>query len=600
MPHLFTVIILIALFLVFFIFHIYLIKRREKSKILKSVLQETESINQKLKVNEQLLKESNNALLEKEMVLKTSEMRYQMILEHMDSGMALYETVDNGNDFVFKEFNSAAEKMTKISRKQLLGKRVTEVFPGINEMGLLDVLRRVSRTGQPELFPTSYYSDANLKAWHSNYVYKLGKNEIVALFSDESRIKIAESELISLTRRLSSANAELEEANRRLTETNEHLLMKEKMLLEKESQFRLMSEQINIGIVFIQNGRVAFANQGLADLCGYTIEEMMAWPARGFAKVIHPDYLSWVIEFNERREKGEYDITSRKEVKIITSEGRIRPLEVFSRTVIFNGKHANLIALIDIEARKNAEENLSRLNIELETRIKERTLQLENANRDLSTFAYSVSHDLRAPLRSINGYAEILDDEFAESFSEKGRDYIKRLRNSGKYMNRLIEDFLKLSQVTRSDLRPQDVDLSVIVRKISTDLKTGSPSRQVEFLIQDGIHVNGDPSLLEIALSNLIENSWKYTSKHTTAIISFGMNKTGDKTEYYVKDDGAGFDMVNAGRLFGPFQRLHSENDFEGTGIGLAIVKAVMSRHNGRIRAVGAIEKGAAFYFELG
>jgi hypothetical protein len=306
-----------------------------------------------------------------------------------------------------------------------------------------------------------------------------------------------------------------------------------------------------------------------------------------------------VLDFNRRRQEGEFDVTSSKEVRIITKEGRVKPLEVFSRTVVYQGKFANLVSLIDIEARKKAEEDLNRLNLELEERIRQRTIQLEYANKELTSFSYSVSHDLRAPLRSINGYAEILEEKFAASLSAGGKAYLGRLRHAGSHMELLIDDFLKLSQVARCEMRLQPVDLSLMAESIMEGLRQRDPSRNIDFAVKKEIKANADPSLIKIALENLLENAWKYTSRHAHARIEFGCELREGAAEYHVKDDGAGFDMALAGKLFGPFQRLHSAEEFEGTGIGLAIVQAVVSRHRGRIRAESGIEKGTTFFFTL-
>jgi len=330
------------------------------------------------------------------------------------------------------------------------------------------------------------------------------------------------------------------------------------------------------------------------------VEEMRAWKEREFAKVIHPDNLGWVMDFNRRRQEGEFDITSRKEVKIVTKTGRVRPMEVFSRTVVFQGKFANLVSLIDIETRKKAEQELGRLNLDLEERIRQRTQQLEYANKELSAFSYSVSHDLRAPLRNINGYAEILEQKFAALLPGEGKEYLGRLRNAGGHMSLLIEDFLKLSQVTRTGMRLQEVNLSGLAGEIAGQLRQRDPSRTIDFSALEGVRVSGDPALLKIALENLLDNAWKYTSRHARARIGFGRETRDGKEVYYVKDDGAGFDMALAGKLFGPFQRLHTAEEFEGTGIGLAIVHAVVNRHGGRVWAESAVEQGATFFFTLG
>ncbi len=245
--------------------------------------------------------------------------------------------------------------------------------------------------------------------------------------------------------------------------------------------------------------------------------------------------------------------------------------------------------------------------------------QLEALNHELEAFSYSVSHDLRAPLRGMDGFSRILMDEFADQLNEKGRGYLQRIQTATERMGQLIDDLLQLSRVTRAEFHTGPVNLSEIARSIAADLRQSAPERHVEFVIPDGVTARGDARLLRAALDNLLGNAWKYTGKHETAriefgsILDFGMRiSEGDSAStalpqsairnpiFFVKDDGAGFDMAYADKLFGPFQRLHSESEFSGTGIGLATVQRIIRRHGGRLWAEGEVEKGATFYFTLG
>jgi len=224
----------------------------------------------------------------------------------------------------------------------------------------------------------------------------------------------------------------------------------------------------------------------------------------------------------------------------------------------------------------------------------------EAANRELEAFSYSVAHDLRAPLRGIDGFSQALLEDYADKIDEEGRRHLNFLRESAQRMGRLIDDLLGLSRVARAELCRLPVDLSVLARNVAAQLGGSDPDREVEIVIVDGIGAEGDAPLLRIALENLLGNAWKFTSKRTAARIEVGTMSVDGDTVYFVRDNGAGFDPAYEAKLFGVFQRLHSTREFEGTGIGLATVKRIVSRHNGRIWATSEVDRGATFYFTLG
>jgi signal transduction histidine kinase len=236
---------------------------------------------------------------------------------------------------------------------------------------------------------------------------------------------------------------------------------------------------------------------------------------------------------------------------------------------------------------------------ELEERVIERTAELVTVNKELETFAYSVSHDLRAPLRSLDGFSLALLEDYADRLDAGGRDYLQRVRVASQRMGQLIDDLLKLSRLTRAEMHHEMVDLSALMRAIATEFQQREPNRRVEFTVAEGAVAKGDTRLLRAALENLVGNAWKFTSKHPRARIEFGVTRRDGEQVYFVRDDGAGFDMAYAGKLFGAFQRLHSMTEFGGTGIGLATVQRIVHRHGGRVWAEGAEEQGATFYFTL-
>lgn len=247
-----------------------------------------------------------------------------------------------------------------------------------------------------------------------------------------------------------------------------------------------------------------------------------------------------------------------------------------------------IVVARDITSRKAAEKSLVAAKLAAEASAKE-----------LEAFSYSVAHDLRAPLRAVDGFSQILLDQYAGRLDEAGKDYLRRVRAGSGKMSRLIDDLLDLSRITRGALNLGGVDLSALAREIVNEFQRADPARSVTFVVAPGLTAMGDAGLLRVALANLLGNSWKYTGRHPRARIEFGAEPRGGRTVYFVRDDGAGFDMAYANRMFEPFTRLHGTAEFEGTGIGLALVERVITRHGGRVWGEGAVERGAVFYFTL-
>jgi len=277
----------------------------------------------------------------------------------------------------------------------------------------------------------------------------------------------------------------------------------------------------------------------------------------------------------------------------------LRNVLISSNADIENGRLLRIRLLTqDVTGHQQAEEEIHRLNLELEQRVQQRTAQLEATNREMESFSYSVSHDLRAPLRSLRGFTEVLLEVHAAQLDSRGQDYLRRACAASFQMERLIEDLLKLAQVARGDLQVEEVNLSSLAGDIAAELANSDASRSVQFVIAPECSASGDPRLIRLALDNLMRNSWKFSGKRADARIEFG--RTNDQEHaFFVRDNGAGFNVAYSKKLFGVFQRLHPASEFPGTGVGLATVRRIITRHGGRAWATGAVNEGATFYFTL-
>jgi PAS domain S-box-containing protein len=276
-------------------------------------------------------------------------------------------------------------------------------------------------------------------------------------------------------------------------------------------------------------------------------------------------------------------------------DGSLIQVEVYARDVVLENRRARMVLAVDVTAQKIAEEQVRKLNDELEKRVKERTAELEVANKELEAFSYSVSHDLRAPLRHIDAFSRMLA-ESAKDLPETPRLYLKRIGDSVRRMNRLIEDLLALARVGRQELTFMPTELSAVVTPVIEELKHETVNRSIEWRTSELPTVDCDPLLMRQVFRNLLDNSVKFTRQRENAVIEVGTVENQGKNIVYVRDNGVGFSMKYAEKLFGVFERLHRQEDFEGTGVGLAVVQRIVRRHGGRVWAEAEVNKGATFY----
>jgi PAS domain S-box-containing protein len=386
----------------------------------------------------------------------------------------------------------------------------------------------------------------------------------------------------------------------RVEDVTDFVRLKEFGREEHERRLFQVLEAMPLGVFVVDTaGRPYYANRASEDLLGKGVvptatgeqlsEVYQAYVA-GTGELYPPERLPVV-----RALRGERVAVADIEIH---RPDRIVPLEVVAVPVLdAAGRVALAIAAFtDITERQRAQAHIQELNADLAGRVAE----LQVLNREIEAFSYSVSHDLRAPLRSIDGFSKILLEDYAPQLDAAAQDSLRRIRAASQRMAELIDHMLALARVSRAELKREVVDLSALAHAIADDLRRAEPGRQVEAVIADGLVTEGDGRLLRAVLENLLGNAWKFTRRRPRARIEVGVQLNGDGGRtYYVRDDGAGFDMAYVGKLFGAFQRLHGMTEFEGTGVGLATVQRIVHRHGGRVWAEGAVDRGAAFYFTL-
>jgi PAS domain S-box-containing protein len=477
------------------------------------------------------------------------------------SAMDAIITIDDEQSIIL--FNSAAERMFLFPSEDAIGKPLDRFLP-----------KRFRPTHQ-----------AHIEDFGRTHVTKRAMGSLGAIFGlradgEEFPIEASISQLESEGRKFYTVIL------RDITERK-----------RSEEALKEQARILDLAPVLIRDltGRIIFWNAGAEQLYGWKPEEALDKLSHQLLQTEFPRPLEEIKArlFGNGHWEGELVHTKRNgERLVVASHWVLHKNDLDEPRAVLEVNN-------DITERRRAEKEIRRLNEELEERVADRTNQLQAANKELEAFSYSVSHDLRAPLRHINGFSQALLEDYADKLDETGQGYLQEVRSASQEMAQLIDDVLQLARVTRSEMRQEVIDLAELANDVITELREREPDRKVSFNCKDGLTNRGDKRLLRIVLTNLLGNSWKFTSQREEPEITFGSQKVGAENVYFVRDNGAGFDMAYVGKLFGAFQRLHTAGEFEGTGIGLATVQRVVLRHGGRVWAEGAVNQGATFYFTL-
>lgn len=492
--------------------------------------------------------------------LKESELRYRELFDNMSSGVAVYEAKDDGNDFVFKDFNKAGEKIDNIKKEDVIGKSVLEVFPGVKAFGLFDVFQRVLKTGKAEQHPTSLYTDNRVTSWRENYVYKLPTGEIVTVYDDVTERKKAE-----------------------------------RLLQESEEKFRNLAEQSPNMIFINKRGRIVYANKRCEEMMNYTKEEFYS-PDFDFLELIAPEFRDEVRESFKKHMKG-VDIAPLEYVLSTKGGERIEAI-LTTKLIPYEGETAILGIVTDITERKKMEEKIREYARDLEKKVLERTEELMRANQLKSEFLANMSHEFRTPLNAILSFAELLLMGIDGPTTEQQKQDLEMIKESGEDLLRLVSNLLDLSKIEagKVELRAEPVDPGGIVTAVASQLAVKAQEKGLSLTtdITEVPFITADESRLKQVLRNMAENAVKFTEEGGVIL---GVYYRGEKVIFWVKDTGYGIPEEDQRVIFDKFRQARKGAKSGGTGLGLSVAKELVELHGGKIWVESELGKGSTFFF---